>query len=269
MWEAEISTTTSHPVKRPSAVCSPVRRVLTLTRAWCNGQTFRLPWPPPACRSRTRHTLEATQCSPYTALLQEVPRARLSTTASLSEQPLSLVDTTSSSNAWTFRSISNSFYIATSTALATSTMPALTINPNGFLGIATSSPGSLLSIQNVGNFVASATSTLFNGLQVATLNITGLSTFGNTILTNATTTNLFSTTASSTNLFSQLATLGTLTLNNALTVANGGTGAATLTGLLQGNGTSAITGITGTAGQFPYYNCGSTLLASSSLFLAS
>src|SRR3989344_1481499 len=89
MWEAEISTTTSHPVKRPSAVCSPVRRVLTLTRAWCNGQTFRLPWPPPACRSRTRHTLEATQCSPYTALLQEVPRARLSTTASLSEQPLS------------------------------------------------------------------------------------------------------------------------------------------------------------------------------------
>src|SRR3989344_6091700 len=89
MWEAEISTTSSHPVKRPSAVCSPVRRVLTLTRAWCNGQTFRLPWPPPACRSRTRHTLEATQCSPYTALLQEVPRARLSTTVSLSEQPLS------------------------------------------------------------------------------------------------------------------------------------------------------------------------------------
>ncbi|MEK7614727.1 MAG: hypothetical protein AAB428_03620, partial [Patescibacteria group bacterium] len=53
-----------------------------------------------------------------------------------------------------------------------------------------------------------------------------------------------------------------------LTVARGGTGAATLTGLLQGNGTSAITGITGTAGQFPYYNGASTLLATSSIYLA-
>lgn len=53
----------------------------------------------------------------------------------------------------------------------------------------------------------------------------------------------------------------------AITVANGGTGATTLTGLLQGNGTSAITGITGTAGQFPYYNGASTLLATSSIFL--
>ena len=36
----------------------------------------------------------------------------------------------------------------------------------------------------------------------------------------------------------------TLSLTNPLTVANGGTGASTLTGLLQGNGTSAITAIT-------------------------
>lgn len=60
--------------------------------------------------------------------------------------------------------------------------------------------------------------------------------------TNATTTNLFSTTASSTNLFSALSTIGTLTLGNALTVANGGTGTKTLTGCLTGNGTGAITG---------------------------
>lgn len=60
--------------------------------------------------------------------------------------------------------------------------------------------------------------------------------------TNATTTNLFSGTASSTNLFSSLSTIGTLTLGNALTVANGGTGAKTLTGCLTGNGTGAITG---------------------------
>ena len=63
-------------------------------------------------------------------------------------------------------------------------------------------------------------------------------------------------------------TFNALTLTTDLTVANGGTGASTLTGLLQGNGTGAITGITGTAGQFPYYNGASTLLATSTLFLA-
>ncbi|PIV10124.1 MAG: hypothetical protein COS49_02200, partial [Candidatus Portnoybacteria bacterium CG03_land_8_20_14_0_80_41_10] len=46
-----------------------------------------------------------------------------------------------------------------------------------------------------------------------------------------------------------------------LTVARGGTGATTLTGLLQGNGTSAITAVTGTAGQIPYFNGTNTLLA--------
>jgi hypothetical protein len=63
-------------------------------------------------------------------------------------------------------------------------------------------------------------------------------------------------------------TANTLVLTTDLSVANGGTGASTLTGLLQGNGTSAITGITGTAGQFPYYNSTDTLLATSTIFLA-
>src|SRR3989344_2690267 len=89
MWEAAILTTTSHPEKLQSAVCSPARRVLTLTRAWCNGLIFRLPWPPPERLNPTRHILGATRCSPYTALLQEAPLARQLTTASLSEQPLS------------------------------------------------------------------------------------------------------------------------------------------------------------------------------------
>lgn len=44
------------------------------------------------------------------------------------------------------------------------------------------------------------------------------------------------------------ATLGTLNLNNALTVANGGSGATTLTGLVKGNGTSAMTAVTTSAG---------------------
>lgn len=52
-----------------------------------------------------------------------------------------------------------------------------------------------------------------------------------------------------------------------LSVANGGSGASTLTGLLQGNGTSAITGITGTIGQFPYYSGTSALTATSSIIV--
>jgi hypothetical protein len=44
--------------------------------------------------------------------------------------------------------------------------------------------------------------------------------------------------------FGAVATISTLTLTNALTVANGGTGAATLTGVLKGNGTSAFTAAT-------------------------
>jgi hypothetical protein len=61
---------------------------------------------------------------------------------------------------------------------------------------------------------------------------------------------------------------GALTLATALTVPNGGSGAGTLTGLLQGNGTGAITGVTGTAGQFAYFNGTNTILATSTLFLA-
>ena len=65
-------------------------------------------------------------------------------------------------------------------------------------------------------------------------------------------------------------TLGTITSGTwngtAITTSYGGTGATTLTGLLQGNGTGAITGITGTVGQFPYYNGASTLLATSTIY---
>lgn len=53
-----------------------------------------------------------------------------------------------------------------------------------------------------------------------------------------------------------------------LPVGNGGTGANTLTGLLQGNGTSAQTAVGGSAGQFPYFNGANTLGATSSIFLA-
>ena len=57
-------------------------------------------------------------------------------------------------------------------------------------------------------------------------------------------------------------TIGTLPVNR------GGTGTTTLSGLLQGNGSGAITAITGTAGQFAYYTGVNTLAATSSIFLA-
>ncbi len=57
-------------------------------------------------------------------------------------------------------------------------------------------------------------------------------------------------------------------LSGTLTVEGGGTGATSLTGLLQGNGTGAITAVTGTAGQFPYFNGANTLAATSTIFLA-
>src|SRR3989344_3682939 len=122
----------------------------------------------------------------------------------------------SGGNSWTLRNIGSTFYLATSTATATSTVAALTINPNG-----------------AATFGSPATTTFTGGVQSTYLNITG-------------------TAATSTFALGNIA--GTLAVNQ------GGTGATTLTGLLQGNGTGAITGITGTAGQFPYYNGVSTLL---------
>lgn len=50
-----------------------------------------------------------------------------------------------------------------------------------------------------------------------------------------------------------------------LAVSRGGTGATTLSGILQGNGTSAVTAITGTAGQTLYYNGSNTATATSTL----
>jgi endosialidase-like protein len=88
-----------------------------------------------------------------------------------------------------------------------------------------------------------------------------------------------SNTFSGSNIFSGSLTFGSLSgpldaragvvgATTSIGVLYGGTGATTLTGLLQGNGTSAITAVTGTAGQFPYFNGASTLNATSSIFLA-
>ncbi|HEY4516894.1 MAG TPA: immunoglobulin-like domain-containing protein [Candidatus Paceibacterota bacterium] len=148
----------------------------------------------------------------------------------------------SGGNSWTLRNIGSTFYLATSTATATSTVAALTINPNG-----------------AATFGSPATTTFTGGVQSTYLNITGTaatSTFARGINLAGGCYAISSTCLSLGNI------AGTLAVNQ------GGTGATTLTGLLQGNGTGAITGITGTAGQFPYYNGVSTLLATSTIFLA-
>ncbi len=62
---------------------------------------------------------------------------------------------------------------------------------------------------------------------------------GNSTITNASTTY-----ATLPTFWSTTGTIGTLTLTNDLTVANGGTGASTLTGILIGNGASAFTAST-------------------------
>ncbi|MDO8552082.1 MAG: hypothetical protein Q7S01_00970, partial [bacterium] len=118
------------------------------------------------------------------------------------------------------------------------------------LFIDTGSSGSVLAQDNASfNYsssthrllITNASSTLFSnfgtayfgGSATTTIDSAGnLVVAGNTTLANATTTNLFSTTASSTNLFSQTATLGTLTLGNALAVTSGGTGATSLNNLI-------------------------------------
>lgn len=54
------------------------------------------------------------------------------------------------------------------------------------------------------------------------------------------------------------ATSGAITVAGTLVVGNGGTGATTLTGVVIGNGTSAMTGVAGTAGQLLRRNAGNT-----------
>lgn len=160
---------------------------------------------------------------------------------------------------------------------------------NGNVGIATTSPGSLFSIGNTAGINFTIGTTTFkttgginiagggclavNGVCVGGSGVTSITqNGGGTAQTGAI---IF---ATSTDSFNGLQVSETITNSGAtftfannvtgtLTVPGGGTGATTLTGLLQGNGASAITGVTGTAGQFPYYNGASTLIATSTIFL--
>ena len=55
--------------------------------------------------------------------------------------------------------------------------------------------------------------------------------------------------------------VGSATLATALTVPNGGTGATTLAGIVKGNGTAAMTAVTGTLGYITYWSDANTIAA--------
>ncbi len=167
---------------------------------------------------------------------------------------LALTDGSPSTFAWTFRNASSTFYLATSTMIATSSTPALSFNAlsgaaNFYrgLGIGTTSPYANLSIHansgeknlslfTIASSTPSATVTLFN------IDNAGVTTVGNTAGTgdavfqlagdsNAWALGYYSTDktfriASSTNLTSnayfQIGKAGTTTLNSGITSSNVG-----------------------------------------------
>ncbi|TSC62234.1 MAG: hypothetical protein Athens041674_539, partial [Parcubacteria group bacterium Athens0416_74] len=86
---------------------------------------------------------------------------------------LALTDTSVTGDAWTFRSINNFLYIATSTASATSTTPAVTFTPSGRVGVGTTSPSQQLSASgllfvgaNGATGMGTATSTFYGDIKI-------------------------------------------------------------------------------------------------------
>ncbi|MDR3570896.1 MAG: tail fiber domain-containing protein, partial [Candidatus Pacebacteria bacterium] len=158
--------------------------------------------------------------------------------------------------------------------LTWSTTNTLSINPSGGnVGIGTTTPGSALAVQGVGNFVANATSTLYGGLNVSSgcFAVAGVCVGGAPLSGNNTWTGL----QSFNNASSSLTTLGTTwfsgisnsilsTDQNGRLIATTSIGANLLSGVLGiGNGgTGTSTG--GVTNGLEYYN-GSTVTNSAAL----
>jgi len=199
-------------------------------------------------------------------------------TASSTISDLHVTNSTTTSATTTNFAISNLANALLSTnangsVIATSTI-GLNLIPDNFLrNDEDDTTTGLLTIQ--GGLLSQASSTIGSGTEAGGLTISGTATTTNLRVTALTsgrvpylTTNSQFTDSANLTFDGTTLTANTLALTTDLSVANGGTGASTLTGLLQGNGTSAITGITGTAGQLPYYNGTDTLLATSTIFLS-
>jgi hypothetical protein len=159
------------------------------------------------------------------------------------------------------------------TGLTISGTSTIFLGQSGNVGIGTTTPGSILSLGNVANFT-SATSTFYgNGINlsggcfaiggVCVSGDGGGGTFTAIGPNGQTQTGPTVTLASSTNTLNGLTSALTITgsgntltfapsLSGTLTVAGGGTGSTTLTGLLKGNGTGSIlSAVAGTDYQAP------------------
>jgi trimeric autotransporter adhesin len=108
------------------------------------------------------------------------------------------------------------------------TMGALTVTGN-FVVSGTQALSGALSLPYL--IATSSTASVLPYASSTAFTISGTLFAYNASTTNATSTNFFATMTSSTNLFAQTAALGTLNLTSALSIANGGTGTTTATGI--------------------------------------
>lgn len=159
------------------------------------------------------------------------------------------------------------------------------------VGIGTTTPGSLFSIGNIANFTSATSSFYGGGINLfsgcfsisglcigggGTASSSGVSSIAQTYGTGQAGVLVFATSSTAFNGLSvnhKITNSGTAFtfssfLSGILGVVGGGTGASSLTGLLQGNGTSSISAVTGISGQFPYYNGTNTLAATSSISIS-
>jgi hypothetical protein len=105
--------------------------------------------------------------NPIVGIGTTTPRFTLSVASSTRPQ-FALSDGSLTQNQWTFRSINGSLYFATSSpsTFATSTMSALTINTNGWLGIGTTTPSASLATAGMLYVGGTGTSTIAAGLNI-------------------------------------------------------------------------------------------------------
>ncbi|MFA5136738.1 MAG: tail fiber domain-containing protein [Patescibacteria group bacterium] len=133
----------------------------------------------------------------------------------------------------------------------------------GNIGIGTTDPGLYkLNVQG-GNANFSNTGT-FGGL--LTISAGGITSAGTITFSSLTASRPVKTSTGGVLSASQISLNSTNDVAGTLPVANGGTGATTLTGILKGNGTSALTDITGTANYIPKWSDANTISGTSSIY---
>jgi len=142
------------------------------------------------------------------------------------------------------------------------------------IGIGSNNPGSLLGVGTSSQFMINTTGAITAATGITSSGSIIFSNFtsnGGPLFTNGTGTLSQITAGTTTTVlhggttpsFSAISLVNDIT--GTLPVSNGGTGASTLTGILQGNGTSPITGINGTANYLPKWSSTAPYLRGTSL----